>query len=184
MRRPRGMGCLSPRAGRASARRRRGPTRRALPDARRSVACELLRDKTIEEGKQAMRLAAAADLHVKKSSQGALQPLLAPVNDHADVLLLCGDLTDYGLREEAAVLAKELNAVVRIPMVAVLGNHDYESGQQEDVCRILTEAGVKILDGEAYEIGGVGIAGAKGFSGGFGRATLGAWGEQATKRYV
>ncbi len=131
-----------------------------------------------------MRLAAAGDLHVKKTSQGALQPLLAPVNDHADVLLLCGDLTDYGLREEAAILAKELNAAVRIPIVAVLGNHDFESGQQEEVCRILTDAGVKVLDGEAYEIGGVGIAGAKGFSGGFGRATLGAWGEQATKRYV
>jgi len=131
-----------------------------------------------------MRLAAAADLHVKKGSQGALQPLLAPVNDHADVLFLCGDLTDYGLREEAVILAKELNAVVRIPVIAVLGNHDYESGQQEEVCRILTDAGVKILDGEAYEIGGVGIAGAKGFSGGFGRGTLGACGEPATKRFV
>ncbi len=131
-----------------------------------------------------MRLAAAADLHVKKTSQGVLQPLLAPVNDHADVLLLCGDLTDYGLREEAVILAKELNAAVRIPVIAVLGNHDFESGQQEEVCRVLTEAGVRILDGEAYEIGGVGIAGAKGFAGGFGRATLGAWGEPATKRFV
>ncbi len=131
-----------------------------------------------------MRLAAVGDLHVKKTSQGALQPLLAPVNDHADVLLLCGDLTDYGLPEEAAILARELTAAVRIPIVAVLGNHDFESGQQAEVCRILTDAGVKILDGEAYEIDGVGIAGAKGFAGGFGRATLGAWGEQATKRFV
>lgn len=131
-----------------------------------------------------MRLAAAADLHVKKTSQGALQPLLAPVNDHADLLLLCGDLTDYGLPEEAATLAKELNAAVRIPIIAVLGNHDFESGQEHEVTRILTEAGVKILDGEAYEVGGVGIAGAKGFAGGFGRATLGAWGEHATKRFV
>jgi Icc-related predicted phosphoesterase len=131
-----------------------------------------------------MRLAAAADLHVKKTSQGVLQPLLAPVNQHADLLLLCGDLTDYGLPEEAAILAEELNAAVRIPIIAVLGNHDFESGQELDVIRILTEAGVRILDGEAYELDGVGIAGAKGFSGGFGRATLGAWGEQATKRYV
>lgn len=131
-----------------------------------------------------MRLAAAADLHVKKSSQGVLQPLLAPVNDHADVLLLCGDLTDYGLPEEAAILARELAAAVRIPVIAVLGNHDFESGREDEVRRILTDAGVRILDGEAYEIGGVGIAGAKGFSGGFGRATLGAWGEQATKRFV
>jgi Icc-related predicted phosphoesterase len=131
-----------------------------------------------------MRLAAVGDLHVKKTSQGLLQPLLAPVNDQADVLLLCGDLTDYGLKEEAVILANELKAVVRIPMVAVLGNHDFESGQQEEVCRILTEAGVKVLDGEAFEVQGVGIAGAKGFSGGFGRATLGAWGEPATKRFV
>jgi len=131
-----------------------------------------------------MRLAAAADLHVKKTSQGVLQPLLAPVNQHADLLLLCGDLTDYGLPEEAAILARELNAVVRIPIIAVLGNHDFESGQEQDVIRILTEAGVRILDGEAYEVEGIGIAGAKGFSGGFGRATLGAWGELATKRFV
>lgn len=134
--------------------------------------------------KQTMRLAAVGDLHVKKTSQGQLQPLLAPVNDHADVLLLCGDLTDYGLREEAHILVKELKAAVRIPIVAVLGNHDYESGQQEDVCRILTEADVRVLNGEAYEIHGLGIAGAKGFSGGYGRATLGAWGEPATKRFV
>jgi Icc-related predicted phosphoesterase len=124
------------------------------------------------------------DLHVKKTSQGTLQPLLAPVNDAADILLLCGDLTDYGLPEEAHILAKELTAAVTIPIVAVLGNHDYESGQHAEVCRILTEAGTKVLDGEAYEIHGTGIAGAKGFAGGFGRATLGAWGEPATKRFV
>src|SRR5437868_4644840 len=113
-----------------------------------------------------MRLAAVGDLHIKKTSQGLLQPLLAPVNEHADVLLLCGDLTDYGLSEEAVILAKELNAVVRIPIVAVLGNHDFESGHPEEVCRILTDAGVKVLDGEAFEVQGLGIAGAKGFSGG------------------
>src|SRR5262249_38355810 len=93
-------------------------------------------------------------------------------------------LTDYGLPEEADILAKELAAAVSIPIVAVLGNHDYESGQHGEVCRILTEAGVKVLDGEAYEHEGPGIAGSKGFSGGFGRAILGAWGESATKRFV
>lgn len=133
--------------------------------------------------KQAVRLAAVGDLHVKKTSQGAVAPLLACVNDTADVLLLCGDLTDYGLPEEAAILAKELSAV-HIPMVAVLGNHDYESGQQAEVARILGEAGVSVLDGEAVEIAGVGFAGAKGFPGGFGRGTLGAWGEPGIKRFV
>jgi Icc-related predicted phosphoesterase len=134
--------------------------------------------------KQVLRLAAVGDLHIKKTSQGALQPLLASVNDQADVLLLCGDLTDYGLPEEATILAKELTSVVRIPILGVLGNHDYESGQHPEVCRILSEAGVKLLDGEATEVHGVGFAGAKGFIGGFGRGTLGAWGEPGVKRFV
>jgi Icc-related predicted phosphoesterase len=134
--------------------------------------------------KQTTRLAAVGDLHVKKTSDGALRPLLAPVNDEADMLLLCGDLTDYGVEEEAVILARELKAAVRIPIVAVLGNHDYESGQSDLVCRILTDIGVRVLNGETCEIDGIGIAGAKGFSGGFGRATLGAWGEPAIKQFV
>ncbi|MEP7244639.1 MAG: metallophosphoesterase [Gammaproteobacteria bacterium] len=135
-------------------------------------------------GQQAVRLAAVGDLHVKKTSHGLLAPLLAPVNERADVLLLCGDLTDYGLPEEAQILVKELAAAVRIPVVAVLGNHDFESGQQADVCRILSEAGVKMLDGEAVELAGVGFAGVKGFPGGFGRGTLGQWGEPGVKQFV
>src|SRR5262249_40277406 len=122
--------------------------------------------------------------HVKKTSQGQLAPLLAPVNDRADVLLLCGDLTDYGLPEETQILVKELTSVVRIPIVAVLGNHDYESGQQQEVCKMLTDAGVKGLDGEAAEIAGIGFAGVKGFPGGFGRGTLGGWGERGVKAFV
>jgi len=113
-----------------------------------------------------------------------LSPLLQSVNEQADFLLLCGDLTDYGLPEEAHILVGELAEAVKIPIVAVLGNHDFESGQHVEVCRILTEAGIKVLDGEAHEVQGTGIAGAKGFAGGFGRATLGAWGEPATKRFV
>lgn len=130
-----------------------------------------------------MRLAAVGDLHVKKSSQGTIAPLLAPANEQADVLLLCGDLTDYGLAEEAAILARELS-VIRIPMIGVLGNHDFESGQQVEVCRILSEAGVQLLDGEALEVHDIGFAGTKGFPGGFGRGTLGAWGEPGVKRFV
>ena len=134
--------------------------------------------------KQAVRLAAVGDLHVKKTSQGQLAPLLAPVNERADVLLLCGDLTDYGLPEEARILVKELSSVVRIPIVAVLGNHDYESGQEREVCKLLADAGVHVLDGEAVEIAGIGFAGVKGFPGGFGRGTLGAWGESGVKAFV
>jgi Icc-related predicted phosphoesterase len=130
-----------------------------------------------------IRIAAVGDLHVRKSSTGVIAPLLAPVNDQADVLLLCGDLTDYGLAEEARVLAKELS-VVRLPIVAVLGNHDYESGTESEVREILGGAGVTLLDGDTTEVLGIGIAGIKGFLGGFGRGTLGPWGEPGIKQFV
>jgi Icc-related predicted phosphoesterase len=130
-----------------------------------------------------MRFAAVGDLHVTKDSHGSLRGLFQQANEAADVLLLCGDLTDYGTAEEAHVLADELGAVT-IPVVAVLGNHDYESGAPQAVRDILTHAGVRVLDGEACEIDGVGIAGVKGFAGGFGRASLGAWGEPAIKLFV
>jgi Icc-related predicted phosphoesterase len=101
----------------------------------------------------------------------------------ADVLLLAGDLVDYGLPEEARILAKEL-AVVKMPIVAVLGNHEFESGQHAEVVSILCDAGVVMLDGDTYETHGVGFAGVKGFGGGFGRAALQPWGEETIKRFV
>lgn len=124
-----------------------------------------------------------SDVHCSRNSQGALQPIFARVAERADVLVLCGDLTDYGSPEEARVLAREL-AGERIPVVAVLGNHDYESGRQAEVRAILTDAGVTVLDGESCEVLGVGFAGTKGFAGGFGTATLGAWGETTIKEFV
>jgi Icc-related predicted phosphoesterase len=130
-----------------------------------------------------VRFAAVGDIHVTKDSAGTLRGFFAQASEAADVLLLCGDLTDYGTPEEAQVLADELGAV-SIPIVAVLGNHDYESGTPEVVTEILARAGVRVLDGEACEIEGVGIAGIKGFAGGFGRASLGAWGEPAIKQFV
>lgn len=130
-----------------------------------------------------LRFAAVGDLHCTKDSVGKLRSFFAQAGEAADVLLLCGDLTDYGLPEEAKVLAEELSVVSK-PIVAVLGNHDYESGQPEVVRHALEHAGVKVLDGEAVEIDGVGIAGGKGFCGGFGRGSLGAWGEAAVKEFV
>lgn len=130
-----------------------------------------------------VRIAAVGDLHCRKTSAGTLAPLLTHVNEIADVLLLCGDLADHGLEDEARVLAKELG-VVRVPMVGVLGNHDYHSNAVDALCRIFTDAGVELLDGDAVEVCGVGFAGAKGFPGGFGRATLGPWGEPAIKQFV
>jgi len=130
-----------------------------------------------------IRFAVVGDIHVHKDSAGTLRSFFAQAADEADALLLCGDLTDYGSAEEAKVLADELGAVP-IPIVAVLGNHDYESGMPEVVTAALTHAGVRMLDGAACEIEGVGIAGIKGFAGGFGRSSLGAWGEPVTKLFV
>jgi len=131
-----------------------------------------------------IKIAAIGDMHVAKGSQGMFQPLFAQVSASADVLLICGDFTDYGLTDEARVLAKELTASLKIPVVAVLGNHDFESGHETEIREILIDAGVAVLDGEATEIHGVGFAGVKGFCGGFGRGALGPWGEQATKHFV
>ena len=134
--------------------------------------------------KESLRIAAVADLHVKKTSAGALQPLFSKATETADVLLLCGDLTDYGTVEEAKILAKEITSSLRIPVIAVLGNHDFESGKQDEIVKIMTDAGVTMLDGDSHEIHGVGFAGVKGFGGGFGRRSLGAWGEEVLKRFV
>jgi Icc-related predicted phosphoesterase len=130
-----------------------------------------------------VRIAAVGDVHCTKNSQGALQPIFAAVSEQADVLVLCGDLCDYGLPEEAHVLVRELS-VVRVPIVAVLGNHDFESGQQDTVKEILCEGGIQVLDGDACEVKGVGFAGVKGFGGGFGKRSLGPWGENAIKAFV
>ena len=130
-----------------------------------------------------VRVAAVADLHVKRTDPEEIRPLLAWLQDQADLLLLCGDLTDYGLPEEAHLLAKEL-AVVKMPMIGVLGNHDVQSNRQDEVKDILGEAGLRILDGESCEVHGIGFAGVKGFAGGFGRRTLEPWGEPVIKQFV
>jgi Icc-related predicted phosphoesterase len=131
-----------------------------------------------------MRVAAVGDIHCKKSSQGVFQPLFAAMAAAADVLVLAGDLTDLGLAEEARVLVRELAAAKTAPVVAVLGNHDYESGEADGVKSVLGAAGVSVLDGDAAEIQGVGFAGAKGLGGGFGQSALQPWGEDIMKRFV
>jgi Icc-related predicted phosphoesterase len=141
-------------------------------------------ERVMSERRGPVRVAAVSDVHCGVDGQGAYQELFAEINDRADMLVLCGDLTDYGLPEEAKVLVKELTNAVRIPTVGVLGNHDFESGKQDEICRILADVGVKILDGESHEILGVGIAGVKGFAGGFGRGALGPWGEKIIKDFV
>jgi len=130
-----------------------------------------------------MRIAATADLHFSKQSWAVIQSQLGRVRDEADLLILAGDLTNYGQPSEMDVL---LNALVRLrlPMVAVLGNHDYESGQEAELNSLMTEAVVKVLDGTGYERDGVGFAGTKGFFGGFGRGALTPFGEREVKAFV
>ena len=138
----------------------------------------------MSEQRGPVRVAAISDVHCGVSGQGMYHDLFAEINEHADVLVICGDLTDYGLPDEARILAKELTNAIRIPTVGVLGNHDFESGKETEICRILADAGVKILDGESHEVLGIGFAGVKGFAGGFGRGALGPWGEKIIKDFV
>jgi Icc-related predicted phosphoesterase len=129
-----------------------------------------------------VRIAAFGDLHVRDSGE-EYRRVFAEVSGGANVLVLCGDLTDRGLPREAEVLA-EILASCSIPVVGVLGNHDYESGQQEEVARILSRSGMAVLDGEPFEVLGVGFAGVKGFAGGFDDRMLQPWGESITKQFV
>lgn len=133
--------------------------------------------------RKTLRVAAVGDLHVNDQSSGNYRELFERVSDDADVLCLCGDLTNYGKTTEVENLLADLRAC-RIPIVGVLGNHEHECGQPDEVARMLTDAGVKMLNGQAYEIEGVGFAGGKGFVGGFGRYMLSSFGEASIKTFV
>src|SRR5262245_61366170 len=135
--------------------------------------------------KDIVRIAALGDLHYSRTTpQGSLQPLFSQITEAADLLVLTGDLTDYGSADEARPLSTEMTGTLKIPCVAVLGNHDYESGQQDELRSIFKDAGVITLDGDTTEVLGIGFAGVKGFSGGFGRRQLGPWGERTVKSFV
>ena len=130
-----------------------------------------------------MRVAAVGDLHVGEDARRPYRDLFERVSDEADVLCPCGDLVNYGKTAEVERLLEDLR-LCRIPMVGVLGNHEHECGQPDQVARMLADAGVRMLTGQAYEIDGVGFAGGKGFVGGFGRYMLSAFGEAAVKTFV
>jgi hypothetical protein len=130
-----------------------------------------------------MRIAATADLHHSAQKLGILKEQLGRVRDEADILVVAGDLTNFGRPEEMEPLVNVL-VRLRIPTIAVLGNHDYESGQEAELSRMMTSEGIKVLDGTGYERDGVGFAGTKGFIGGFGRGVLTAFGEPEVKAFV
>jgi uncharacterized protein len=133
------------------------------------------------EGK--LKVASLGDLHVKEDKTHSFRELFGEISQNANVLVLCGDLTDTGTPKEAEILAEELRACA-IPVIGVLGNHDYESNQADKVAEILKSAGVHLLDGQSYEVDGVGFVGVKGFIGGFGRRMLSAFGEASIKTLV
>jgi Icc-related predicted phosphoesterase len=130
-----------------------------------------------------LRVAALGDLHVREDQPGVYRDLFAEISKQADVLVLTGDLTDLGKPREAELLVEDLRTC-SIPVVGVLGNHDYECSCAEKVAAIIKHAGVHLLDGSSVEIDGVGFVGVKGFAGGFGRRMLGAFGESAIKTFV
>lgn len=134
-----------------------------------------------------IRIAATGDVHFGEDSAGTLRPHLEHLHENADLFLIAGDLTNWGTVEEAQVLADELRDL-RLPVVLVLGNHDYQSDQSDQIRKVLEEAGVVVLEGESvtYEIRGfkVGVAGTKGFGGGFAGACGTAFGEPEMKAFI
>ena len=134
------------------------------------------------EGKKT-RIAAVGDLHIRETDKGKWVEYFKEVSKHADVLVICGDLTDTGDEAEAQVLSEELRACA-IPVVAVLGNHDFEKGRQKLIRHIVQKENIHVLDGEAVVVGDVGFAGVKGFGGGFDNHMLSMFGEGAMKAFV
>jgi Icc-related predicted phosphoesterase len=134
-----------------------------------------------------IRVAAVGDIHLGPDSAGVLRPAFETLSERADLLLLAGDLTRHGTTDEAEVVAQEV-AALGVPVVAVLGNHDYHSDQQAEVTAVLGEAGVRVLEGEGtvLDIDGVpvGVAGTKGFGGGFAGRSGGEFGEPEMKAFI
>jgi Icc-related predicted phosphoesterase len=135
----------------------------------------------------AVRIAAVGDVHVGLDSTGRLRADLDGLAGQADLLLLAGDLTHRGRVEEAKVLVDELRGV-GVPVVAVLGNHDYHSDEQDAITAVLVDAGISVLEGDAVAVeaagGRVGIAGTKGFGGGFVGASASDFGEPEMKAFT
>jgi Icc-related predicted phosphoesterase len=128
-------------------------------------------------------IAAIGDLHVTETAAQPYAQLFQEMSDQADVILLCGDLTNFGKTKEAEILAEDIRRA-SVPVLGVLGNHDHECGQPEVVTQILQQAGMTVLDEQACVVEGVGFAGVKGFLGGFGRGELAPFGEAAVKAFV
>lgn len=137
----------------------------------------------MDEEKKKIRIAAVGDLHVRDTDKGKWSDYFKDVSKKADVLIICGDLTDTGDEAEAQILHDELKSCT-IPVVAVLGNHDFEKGRQKLIRQIIQQENIHILDGEAVVIDDIGFAGVKGFGGGFDNYMLSMFGEESMKAFV
>jgi uncharacterized protein len=134
------------------------------------------------DGRQ-VRIAAVGDLHYDVNRSTSFRNMFASVNKHADILVLCGDMTTHGKPEQMQAFVEEL-AGLEIPIVAVLGNHDHEAGMADELTAILKGRGVHVLDGDSIVIDDIGFVGTKGFAGGFGRGALAPFGELLIKEFV
>ncbi|MFE9098211.1 metallophosphoesterase [Streptomyces sp. NPDC007264] len=134
-----------------------------------------------------IRVAAVGDIHMGPDNQGLLRPAFETLPECADILLLAGDLTRHGTPGEARVVAKEVQGL-GVPVVAVLGNHDHHAECPEEVTAVLEDAGVRVLEGQATVVEGngarIGVAGTKGFGGGFVGRSAGEFGEPLMKEFV
>jgi Icc-related predicted phosphoesterase len=138
----------------------------------------------MNQDKDIMRIAAIGDIHIREDDKGKWREAFDSISKNADVLLITGDLTHTGDEAEATVLAEELRACL-VPVIMVLGNHDFEKGRQKTIRQILVaNPNVHVLDGECIVIKGVGFAGVKGFGGGFDNYMLSMFGEGEMKAFV
>lgn len=130
-----------------------------------------------------MKLAAVADIHLNGQDQEKNIRAFSAVNELADALVIAGDFTDHGTPDQMRGCLAVLEHI-HIPIVGVLGNHDHESGHQDELAGMLRVAGVHLLDGHCFEVDGVGFAGTKGFAGGFAPHELMPFGEGGIKEFV
>jgi Icc-related predicted phosphoesterase len=137
----------------------------------------------MDEG-ETIRLAAVADLHYGRGHRQAMAAMLDEACAGADVLVLCGDLTDRGDPAQAEKLIEDIDPEVRQRTLCVLGNHDHATDRQGELSETLESAGICVLDGDYAVVGGVGFVGASGFCGGFGKQAVQPFGERALREFV
>ena len=134
-----------------------------------------------------IRIAAVGDVHLGPDVRNRIRPHLERITDCADVLLLAGDLTQHGTVAEARIVAAEFSDI-GVPVVTVLGNHDFQCGEQEDITELLTSFGINVLEGSGVSLsladGTLGVAGSKGFGGGFPGRCASEFGEPEMKEFV